>query len=540
VEAAKEKSSPQVLLGDEAVALGAVHAGVSAAYAYPGTPSTEIVEFLVEHARRHGGIQAFWSANEKTAVEEAVGVSMVGRRALAAMKHVGLNVAADPFMNAAIVSVNGGLVLAVADDPGMHSSQNEQDSRYYADFAHVPCFEPTSQQEAYDMTREAFEVSERFRIPVLLRLVTRLAHSRAPVEVRPPLPQKPVARPSEPQAWILLPSNARVGWRKLLERWPEIQAYAEASPYNLLSLNPANRKLGVLTTGLAYNYYGENLRELGQPPSHLHLGAYPIPVEKVRALCAHVAEVLVLEEGYPYVERYLRGLLPTSLRIRGKVTGEVPLAGELTADVVREALGLEARRGVASPLARLPGRPPQLCQGCPHSDTFVALNEALRGFEGRVVTSDIGCYTLAALPPYQAIDSCLCMGASVSMAKGAADAGSYPVVAVIGDSTFLHSGLTPLLDAVAHNADMTLVIVDNSTTAMTGGQPTILATERVLETIRGMGVHPEHLHLVEAHPKRIPAMTELLRREIAHHGLSVVIARRECLETARRDKRGAS
>jgi indolepyruvate ferredoxin oxidoreductase alpha subunit len=538
VEAARERSSQEVLLGDEAVALGAVHAGVSAAYAYPGTPSTEIVEFLLGYARRHGGLKAFWCANEKTAVEEAVGVSMVGRRALAAMKHVGLNVAADPFMNAPLVCVHGGLVLAVADDPGMHSSQNEQDSRYFADFAHVPCLEPRSQQEAYDMTREAFDLSERFQVPVLLRLVTRLAHSRAPVEVRPPVPQKPVVPPRDRQAWILLPSNARVGWRRLLDRWPEIQAYAEASPYSPLSLNPANHKLGVVTTGLAYNYYRENLRDLAERPCHLHVGVYPIPVGKVRALCAQVEEVLVLEEGYPYLERYLRGLLPTSLRIRGKGTGEVPMAGELNTDVVREALGLEARRGVASPLGRLPGRPPQLCQGCPHSDTFLALHQALEGFEGRVVTSDIGCYTLGALPPYEAIDSCLCMGASVSMAKGAADAGSYPVVAVIGDSTFLHSGLTPLLDAVAHNADLTLIIVDNSTTAMTGGQPTILATERVLEMLRGMGVHPDHLHLVEAHPKKVLAMAELLRREIAYHGLSVVIARRECLETARRGKRG--
>jgi len=535
----KEKMTQQVLLGDEAVALGAVHAGLTAAYAYPGTPSTEIVEYLIEHAARLGGYKAFWTANEKTAVEEAVGVSLVGRRALACMKHVGLNVAADPFMNSAIISINGGFVLAVADDPSMHSSQNEQDSRYFADFGQVICMEPCDQQEAYDMTREAFDVSERFHLPVLLRLVTRLAHSRAPVTVRSAIDQKPVRRPDDPASWILLPSNARIGWQKLLDRWPQVQAYAESSPFNPLQLNSKNRELGVITTGLAGNYFLENARELSDQPSHLHIGCYPIPVDKVRALCRQVKRVLVLEEGYPYVERYLRGLLPTTLEIEGRISGEVPRAGELNTDLVRRALRLPERPGVKAPSLKLPNRPPQLCAGCPHIDTFSALNSALKDFDRRLVTSDIGCYTLGALAPLEAIESCLCMGASVSMAKGAADAGYYPVVGVIGDSTFLHSGVTPLMDAVSCNTDMTLIIVDNSTTAMTGGQPTLLPSTQVLEMLKGMGLSPDHLHVIEAHRKNVPAMTELLKKEFAHHGISVVIAQRECLETARSSRRDA-
>ncbi len=528
----------RILLGDECVALGAVHAGLTAAYAYPGTPATEILEYLLDYARRHGGPRAAWCANEKTALEEALGTCFAGRRALVSMKHVGLNVAADPFVNGALVSTHGGLVVAVADDPGMHSSQNEQDSRFYADFARVLCLEPANQQEAYDMTVEAFDLSERFAVPVLLRLVTRLAHSRTAIEVAAaPRPENAVRKAPRPQSWILLPSNARRQWHDLLGRQREMAEWSESSRWNPLTLNPDERELGVITTGLARNYYEENARELARRPSHLHIGAYPVPVEKVRRLAAHARRLLVIEEGYPFVERMLRGLLGAPVPVQGKLTGEVPPEGELTPDNVRPALGLAPRPVRDAAGLALPARPPQLCQGCPHGHMYGALKQALEGREPSIVTSDIGCYTLGALPPWSAIESCVCMGASVSMAKGAAEAGFRPVVAVIGDSTFLHSGLTPLLDAVHADTDMTLLILDNEAVAMTGGQETIAPSSRLRDIVLGLGVKPEHCHVVEAMPRKVGQNAELLGREIDHRGLSVVIAVRECLETARRKKK---
>jgi indolepyruvate ferredoxin oxidoreductase alpha subunit len=529
--------SDLVLLGDEAVALGAVHAGLTAAYAYPGTPSTEILEFLIRYQRRHGAPRATWCTNEKTAYEAALGVSFAGRRSLTAMKHVGLNVAADPFMNSALVSIHGGLVVAVADDPGMHSSQNEQDSRYYADFARIICLEPATQQEAYDLTRTAFDLSERFQVPVLVRLVTRLAHSRAVVHVGDARQENPVAKAPVRASWTLLPGNARKQWRALLERQPAIDEWSEHSGVNQLELRDEGTDLGVITTGIARNYYLENLAEVGRPLSHLHLGAYPIPVGLVRRLARHVARVLVLEDGYPYVERLLRGLLPSDVEILGKATGAVPPDGELTPDLVRLALGIPERPGQSVAGFNVPSRPPQLCAGCPHADSLAALTESLAGIATPVVTSDIGCYTLGALTPYSAVDSCVCMGASVGMAKGASDAGLRPAVAVIGDSTFLHSGVTPLMDAVAANSDMTLLILDNETTAMTGGQPTILPPSRIEKLVLGLGVDPAHCHVITAHHREAEANRTLIGREVAHPGLSVIIAVRECIETLKAKKK---
>jgi indolepyruvate ferredoxin oxidoreductase alpha subunit len=530
--------SRKILLGDEAVALGAAHAGLTAAYAYPGTPSTEILAFLLDHAADEGAPRAAWCANEKTAYEAALGTCFAGRRALVSMKHVGLNVAADPFMNSALVETHGGLVLAVADDPGMHSSQNEQDSRWYADFARVICLEPGSQQECYDMTREAFDLSERFGVPVMLRLVTRLSHSRTAVEVGEPRPQNPARKAPKRNAWILLPANARRQWSSLLQRQAQIVEWSEHSTWNRLALNPERHDLGIITTGIARNYLFENLRDLGWPPSHLHLGAYPIPVEKVRRLVQHVERVLVLEDGYPTVERTLRGLLGPAKPVLGRMSGEVPVTGELTPDVVRAALGLAPRAAVEVPDGvSLPNRPPQLCQGCPHGHMYHALQEALAGMDTSVVTSDIGCYTLGALPPYSAIESCVCMGASIGMARGAAEAGMHPVVAVIGDSTFLHSGIQPLLDAAAVDADLTLLILDNQATAMTGGQEPLVPSSRLQAIVLGTGVDPAHCHVVDAHPRKVKDNAAILRRELEHRGLSVVIGVRECKMTARRKAR---
>lgn len=525
----------QVLLGDEAVALAAIHAGITAAYAYPGTPATEILEFIQRHARANAP-RATWSANEKTAYEQALGVSMAGRRSLVSMKHVGLNVAADPFVNSALVAITGGLVVAVADDPGMHSSQNEQDSRVLADFARVICLEPRNQQQAYDMTREAFDVSERFQIPVMVRLVTRLAHSRAAVTVSDPIPERPVGRTAEPRDWTLLPSNARRRWRDLLERQTRFREYTEHSGYNTLHL--ADRELAVITTGIARNYFGENLADLGFNATHLHIGAYPIPAHLVTRLTEHCRRILVLEDGYPFVERALRGVVGADLDVLGRESGRLPPDGELTPDTVRLALGLPARKGQHTALP-VPDRPPQLCAGCPHIDVFHSLAHALEGLPKGVIASDIGCYTLGALPPLSAIESCVCMGASIGMAKGASDAGLRPAVAVIGDSTFLHSGVTPLMDAVAANTDMTLIILDNEVVAMTGAQPTLFPSSRLRALLLGLGVDERHCHTIDAHPRLADANTALIKAELEHAGLSVIVAVRECVEAARARKAAA-
>lgn len=525
-----------VLLGDEALALGAIDAGISSAYGYPGTPSSEIMEYVLKYSADKDELFASWSSNEKTAYEEALGASFVGKRVLVTMKHVGLNVAADPFMNSALLDIKGGLVLAVADDPGMHSSQGEQDSRYFSAFARIMCFEPRNQQECYEMTREAFDISEKFHIPVMIRLVTRLAHSRAvvvPAEKR--IPNK-LEKTDNTKGWMLLPAMARRNWSSLLQRQADFEEYTGKSEYNPLTINPDFRDFGVITSGLGRNYYDEAKKELSSMPSHLHVSAYPVPKDKVRKLAESVDKIVILEEGCTFIEDFLRGYLPQPVKIAGKQDGEVPITGELNPDNIRKALGLKENAGLSTDL-ELPGRPPQLCQGCPHADTYAALNEARASFDNSIVTSDIGCYSLGALPPYNAIETIICMGASVGTAKGAAEAGFEPVVAVIGDSTFLHSGISPLVDAVSCRTPMTLVILDNGTVAMTGGQQTILPSSRLQPLLEGIGVESEHIKTINPLKKHHAENVEIFKKEMNYKGLSVIIALRECLETARKHKK---
>ncbi len=535
-----------VLLGDEAVAVGALHAGLSAAYGYPGTPSTEILEYLIaERERRQktggGSLTAAWCANEKTAYEAALGASFAGRRAIVTMKHVGLNVAADPFVNSALVAIKGGLVLAVADDPGMHSSQDEQDSRFYADFAMIPCFEPRSQQEAYAMTLEAFDLSERLGLPVMIRLVTRLAHARAVVEVGDAArPQNPLGKSDDRPGWTLLPAYARRRYAQLWAKQADIAAWSESNAHNVLS--PGGKKLVVITSGVGGNYYEENLADYlasssGEAPARLHVGAYPAPAAAVRKLCEGAESVLVIEEGQPFIEKKLRGLLDPDLAVHGKLDGVVPVTGELNPDNVRSALGLAPRPTAAPPSITLPNRPPQLCQGCPHADSYQAIKEAVTGLESVSITADIGCYALGALPPFSVPDALVCMGASLSMANGAADAGIRYPIGIIGDSTFLHSGITPLIDAVAGRRPITAVILDNSIVAMTGCQETILPSERLREICVGVGVEPGHVVILEATKIKAADNIAAIRRELEYRGPSVIIARRECLEAFRLRKK---
>ena len=514
----------ELLLGDEALALGALHAGLSGVYAYPGTPSTEITEYIQQHplaAQRN--VHRTWSSNEKTAMEEALGMSFAGKRALVCMKHVGLNVAADAFVNSAMTGANGGLVVVAADDPSMHSSQNEQDSRFYGKFALVPTFEPADQQEAYDMAKAAFDLSERFRIPVLMRLTTRMAHSRAVVETGEARAENPLSHPEQPRQWVLMPGNSRVRYQTLLEDYARLEEESAASPFNAYTEGP-DKRLGIVACGIAHNYLMENYPD-GCPHPVLKIAQYPLPRTLVRRIAAECGTLLILEEGQPVVEEIVRGVLPNPVAIRGRLTGELPRTGELTPDSVRAALGMAPRRTHAASGIVVP-RPPALCQGCGHRDMYTALTEVIREeYPAGKVFSDIGCYTLGWLAPLHAIDTCVDMGASITMAKGAADAGQHPSVAVIGDSTFTHSGMTGLLDAVNERADITVIISDNLTTGMTGGQDSA-GTGRLEQICAGIGVDPAHIRTVVPLPKN--------REEIAHRGVSVIIPRRECIQTAKR------
>lgn len=521
----------ELLLGDEALALGALHAGLSGVYAYPGTPSTEITEYIQQHPlAAERGVHRTWSSNEKTAMEEALGMSFAGKRALVCMKHVGLNVAADAFVNSAMTGANGGLVVVAADDPSMHSSQNEQDSRFFGKFALIPTFEPADQQEAYAMTKAAFDLSERYRIPVLMRLTTRMAHSRAVVEVGEVRAENAPGYPEQPRQWVLMPGNSRVRYKTLLEDYARLEEQAAASPFNTYT-EGADKRLGIIACGIAYNYLMENYPD-GCPHPVLKIAQYPLPRDLVRRIAAECGTLLILEEGQPVVEEAVRGVLPNPVTIRGRLTGELPRTGELSPDSVRTALGMPPRPTQAASEVVV-ARPPALCQGCGHRDMYHALTEVVREYPSAKVFSDIGCYTLGWLAPLHAIDTCVDMGASITMAKGAADAGQYPSIAVIGDSTFTHSGMTGLLDAVNERSNITVIISDNLTTGMTGGQDSA-GTGRLEQICAGIGVDPAHIRVVIPLPKNSEEMKAIIREEIAYPGVSVIIPRRECIQTAKR------
>ncbi|MBR1400540.1 MAG: indolepyruvate ferredoxin oxidoreductase [Prevotella sp.] len=522
----------KLLLGDEAIAQGAIDAGLSGVYAYPGTPSTEITEYIQESPlAKERNIHRRWSTNEKTAMEAALGMSFMGKRALVCMKHVGLNVCADPFVNSAMTGTNGGIVVLVADDPSMHSSQDEQDSRFYGKFAMIPTFEPSSQQEAYDMMEVAYDFSESIHLPVLMRVTTRMAHSRAVVEV------KDVAREqnemnynAEASSWVLLPANARKRNVVVTSQQAMLEECAKNSAYNRYE-DADNHTVGIIASGIAYNYLQECFPE-GCPYPVLKISQYPLPKELVRKMTEECNEVLIAEEGQPFIEDMVRGVMPGNAVIRGRLTGELPRTGELNPDALKKALGVALLEN-HEPCEDIVSRPPALCQGCGHRDVYSALNEVLKEYENPRVFGDIGCYTLGFLPPYRAIHSCVDMGASITMAKGAADAGQWPAVAIIGDSTFTHSGMTGLLDAINENADITVIISDNLTTAMTGGQDSA-GTNKFEAICRGLGVPEEHLKVVVPLPKNMPEITQTLRDEINYHGVSVIIPRRECMQTLQR------
>lgn len=536
-----KKTKQRLLLGDEAFALGAIDAGLSGAYAYPGTPSTEIMEFVQgDPTAISRNIHRSWSTNEKTAMEEALGMSFCGKRATVSMKHVGMNVAADPYVNSAMTGANGGLLVVAADDPSMHSSQNEQDSRFYADFAMMPVLEPSDQQEAYDMAEYGFNLSEKVGLPVLVRFVTRLSHSRANVNVAEEAQsENKLHYPDKPEQWVLMPALSRRRNKVLVKVFEDLKELSCKSPFNFYK-EGKDTQLGIIVSGIAWNYLKESFPE-GIPYPVVKISQYPLPVELINQLFEKCDSVLVLEEGQPFIEKKIRGELDTTLKpVYGKLTGEVERTGELNPDLIKETLKrIEGENCKVSPEIMQPvsqivaPRPPALCKGCGHRDVFQALNETLENYKDPKVFGDIGCYTLGYLSPYNAIDTCVDMGASITMAKGAADAGQHPSVAVIGDSTFTHSGMTGLLDAVVENSPITVIITDNLTTGMTGGQDS-QGTGKLEAICLGLGVSPQHMKTITSHPNNIEEMKKLFKEEIDYNGLSVIISRRECLQTARR------
>jgi indolepyruvate ferredoxin oxidoreductase alpha subunit len=518
-----------LLLGDEAIAQGAIDAGISGIFAYPGTPSTEITEYVqASKMAKEKNIVATWTANEKTSVEAAMGVSYAGKRAMACMKHVGLNVAADAFVNSGVTGANGGLIIVSADDPSMHSSQNEQDSRYYGKFAMIPTLEPSDQQQAYDMVHYGFELSEKLKTPVLLRITTRLAHSRAGVERKEERPQNDLQLPGDLRQFVLLPSIARNRYKLLLNNQDRFIEEAENSGYNQY-IDGTDKSMGIIASGIAWNYLLENYPERDIPYSVLKISQYPIPRNLISKLVDESEKVLVLEEGAPLIEEMLKGYLSRGLNVSGRLDGTVPRDGELNPNIVARALGKEDIHGRDVP-ELVAGRPPSLCVGCSHVDMYKALNEALSQFSPGRVFSDIGCYTLGALEPFNAINTCVDMGASITMAKGAADVGFVPAVAVIGDSTFTHSGMTGLLDAVNDKSPVTVIIADNSTTGMTGGQRSA-ASGKIESICRGVGVEEEHIRVMKPLRKNHEENVQILLEELNYQGVSVVIPRRECIQT---------
>ncbi len=519
----------QLVLGNEALARGAYEAGVQVAAGYPGTPSTEILEALA----RWEDVYVEWAPNEKVALDVALGAAIGGARALMTTKHVGLNVASDTLMTAAYTGVGAGLVIVSADDPGMHSSQNEQDNRVYARFAGVPLLEPADAAEAKAFMGVAFGLSEEFDVPVLVRTTTRVNHGSGIITLGPR--RVPPARPfrRNPAKYVMLPSHARARHPVLLERLGRIAEAAEASPLTVVERR--SRDLGVITSGVAYHY----VREAVPEASVLKLGiSFPLPMRRIQEFAASVDRLVVVEELEPLLEDALRA---AGLPVVGKAY--FPRVGELTPDLVRQGF---ARAGLLpAPPEPVPGpgrppaapRPPVLCPGCPHVVPYLALRQL-----GAVVAGDIGCYTLAALEPLAAIDTTLAMGSSIGMAIGLVRSRQAPgpVVATIGDSTFLHSGIPALLDAVYNRTPVTVVILDNGTTAMTGGQPHPATGQTIrgdpaprvdlAALCRALGV--EWVEVVD--PYDVSATFRVLEAAVAHPGVSVVITNRPCVEAPRK------
>ena len=510
----------KLMLGNEAVARGAFEAGVGVVSSYPGTPSTEITENMVKYE----DVYVEWAPNEKVACEVAVGASIAGARAMSCMKHVGLNVMADPVFTASYTGVNGGLVLCVADDPGMHSSQNEQDSRHYAKASKILMLEPSDSAECRDYTKAAFALSEEYDTPVFIRLSTRVSHSLSLVEEkeRADKPLKDYDR--DPGKYVMMPGNAIKRHVVVEDRMRALEAMAETTPLNTVEENGSD--IGVISAGIAYVYAKE---ALGDKADYLKLGVvYPLPDKKIKEFAAKYKKVYVIEELDPVIEEHVRAL---GIDVIGK--DSFTLLGEYTPAMIKKVVLGEDAPEIDVIDEPTPVRPPVMCAGCPHRGTFYVLKKL-----GLVVSGDIGCYTLGATPPLQAVDTTICMGASVSAAHGMAKARgaefNKKLVSVIGDSTFMHSGITGLIDIVYNKGNNTVIILDNSITGMTGHQdnPTTGFTIRkeptkqvdLVALAKSIGIE----HVVVADPFDLKNFERIVKEEVEREEPSVIVAQRPC------------
>lgn len=509
----------KLMLGNEAIARGVYEAGATVATAYPGTPSTEITEYIAKYDE----IYSEWSPNEKVALEVAIGASVGGARSTCAMKHVGLNVAADPLFTAAYTGVNGGLVVFVADDPGMHSSQNEQDTRIIARAAKIPVLEPSDSQECKDFTKEAFAISEEYDTPVIVRLTTRVAHSQGLVELgeRDDIPIKPYTK--DPGKYVMMPAMARRRHVVVEERLSRLAEFSDSTTLNRIEWG--DRKIGIITSGITYQYAKEAFGDA----SFLKLGmVYPLPEKLIREFAAGVETLYVIEELEPFIEN---NCLRMGIEVKGKAL--LPVIGEYSASLIRERVFGQKQEKYNSIEEEIPVRPPVMCAGCPHRGVFYVLKKLKL-----TVTGDIGCYTLGALQPLESVDTCVCMGASVGMAHGMEKArgqdAARKTVAVIGDSTFIHSGITGLIDIVYNKGTSTVVILDNSITGMTGhqhnpatgftikGEPTRQVD--LVKLCQAVGV--DRVRVCD--PFDLEGMERIIREETAAEEPSVIIAQRPC------------
>ena len=535
-----KKGEKLLLLGNEALVRGAIEAGVAFVSCYPGTPSSEVPNTLFA-IQKEAGLYAEFATNEKIAMEAAGSAAIAGIRSLTAMKHVGMNVAADPMMTLAYMGVRAGFVIYDADDPSMFSSQNEQDNRYFAKLACLPLFEPVNVQEMKDMTAKAFELSEQLSIPVIVRSTTRIAHSRGVVElgdIKKPVTKKDFVK--SPAELVPLPANARAMHPKLLKKESMAKDISEESSWNILV---GTGHCGIVTSGVSFNYVMDSIKEFDfeKNVSVLKLGmTNPLPKNKITNFLRNVKKVLVIEELEPYLEDAVKCIAQEeglSVPIKGKGIGKLSRLFEYDPLMVKEAIaayfGIDFKPPAKLDLSdrvELPVRPPNLCAGCPHRMTYYAVKQEAGA--DTVFANDIGCYTLGYLPPYHMADMVMCMGASISGACGISKASNQKVVSFIGDSTFFHSGMTGVVNAVFNKYNFTLVILDNGTTAMTGHQPsaatdttgTDLVHIDLKQAIQGLGV--EHIQVIT--PKNIAKAREAVRKALDYEGLSVIISREAC------------
>jgi indolepyruvate ferredoxin oxidoreductase alpha subunit len=510
-----------LMSGNDAIARGAYECGVRFASGYPGTPSTEIMESFA----RYDGVYAEWSPNEKVALEVGIGAALAGARSMVVMKHVGVNVAADPLFTVSYTGTNGALVIISADDPSLHSSQNEQDNRNYAKFVKIPMLEPADSEEAKAFIKLAFEISEKFDTPVFLRSTTRVSHSKSLITLQEPVPYEDMTSIRfDAQKYVMVPANARMRRRSVEERLRKLEAYAEKFGENRMEIN--SEDVGIITAGMPYNY----AKAVFPDYSYLKLGmVYPLPVEMIKRFAEKIKKIYVVEELDPFIEEQVRVL---GIKVIGKEI--FPYTNEFDPGVIEAAILGKKEQAVNIPPLNIPARPPNLCPGCPHRGLFYVLGK-LKAF----VTGDIGCYTLSFMKPLEGLHSCICMGASIGMAHGMSkalgDKGMDKVVGVIGDSTFIHSGITPLLNMAYNRSNAVIVICDNRTTAMTGmqehpatgftlqGEPTKRLDFEKLA--RALGI--DNVRVVD--PYDIKAVQTVMREELKRQGPSLVVSRRSCI-----------